>query len=253
MSSGTPRTISGRIESKEAGVRLSIYAAIRTSGADVTGFLDILAHAVNNEIWKNLQDKAGNELTFRQFIEAPYPVGVGSSVEEIKKIALLKSRHERNPETAAKLASMRRAVDDLANEALPAHGEIGRGRGKDRIPTSTGNLAFDLPRAGRKQEGRGRDYELRRLKRDRPDLAAKVIGGELSANDATIAAGFKHRRVSVPADDPEAAARTLLKCYGRDGFARLVEAGRRLRSEPGSDQRDPQAHRGGDMAAGGGG
>jgi hypothetical protein len=42
--------------------------------------------------------------------------------------------------------------------------------------------------------GRGRAYILARLNRDRPDLAAKVIAGEMSANAAAIEAGFRKRR-----------------------------------------------------------
>lgn len=36
-------------------------------------------------------------------------------------------------------------------------------------------------------------YALKRLKRDRPDLAAKVIAGDLSANAAAIQAGFRKK------------------------------------------------------------
>jgi hypothetical protein len=35
-------------------------------------------------------------------------------------------------------------------------------------------------------DDRGSNYNLKRLKRDRPDLAEKVIAGELSANAAAI-------------------------------------------------------------------
>ena len=37
-------------------------------------------------------------------------------------------------------------------------------------------------------------YTLARLKRDRPDLAAKVIKRELSANAAAIQAGFRKKK-----------------------------------------------------------
>ena len=41
--------------------------------------------------------------------------------------------------------------------------------------------------------GNNPTYALKRLKRDRPDLAAKVIAGELSANAAAIEAGFRKK------------------------------------------------------------
>jgi hypothetical protein len=42
---------------------------------------------------------------------------------------------------------------------------------------------------------RGTDptYTLKRLKRDRPDLAEKVVRGELSAHAAAIGAGFRKK------------------------------------------------------------
>jgi hypothetical protein len=43
-------------------------------------------------------------------------------------------------------------------------------------------------------------YTVARLKRDRPDLAARVEVGELSANAAAIEAGFRRKTMTVPAD-----------------------------------------------------
>jgi hypothetical protein len=41
--------------------------------------------------------------------------------------------------------------------------------------------------------GNNPTYTLKRLKRDRPDLADKVIAGEMSANAAALAAGFRKK------------------------------------------------------------
>ena len=42
-------------------------------------------------------------------------------------------------------------------------------------------------------DGRGVTYILRRLKRDRPDLLKRFVSGEMSANAAAVAAGFRKR------------------------------------------------------------
>lgn len=47
-------------------------------------------------------------------------------------------------------------------------------------------------------KGRGAGYQTRRLERDRPDLAARVKAGDLSANAAAIEAGFRPKTVTVP-------------------------------------------------------
>ena len=50
---------------------------------------------------------------------------------------------------------------------------------------------------------------LRRLARDRPDLHARVVAGELTASAAARAAGFRSRTLTLPADDLVLLARTL--------------------------------------------
>ena len=45
--------------------------------------------------------------------------------------------------------------------------------------------------------GTSRDQALRRLRKDRPDLHAKVLAGELSAHRAMVEAGFRHRPTAL--------------------------------------------------------
>ena len=57
-------------------------------------------------------------------------------------------------------------------------------------------------------------YVLARLKRDRPDLAAQVVDGTLSANEAAIAAGIRKRYIRVRADDQQVAIAKLEEHFG---------------------------------------
>jgi len=45
----------------------------------------------------------------------------------------------------------------------------------------------------RTRGGTGREYTIRRLRRDAPELAERVLRGELSANAAAIEAGIRPR------------------------------------------------------------
>jgi hypothetical protein len=63
---------------------------------------------------------------------------------------------------------------------------------------------------------------MRRLNRDRPDLAQAVAEGRLSANAAAIEAGFRRRKVSVPVDVPESTARTLRRYMSPEQLAELA-------------------------------
>lgn len=71
--------------------------------------------------------------------------------------------------------------------------------------------------------GNTKAYTLRRLAKDRPDLLAKVEGGEMSANQAAIEAGF--RKVKTPFE-------IVLALWPKLSDEEKVEAGRRLGLRP---------------------
>ena len=69
-----------------------------------------------------------------------------------------------------------RQLIDAAVGAAPVH--VGRGQSGDNVTPKRGSSPT---------------YALRRLKRDRPDLANKVVRGEMSAHAAAIEAGFRKK------------------------------------------------------------
>ena len=91
---------------------------------------------------------------------------------------------------------IRRMLAEDVPEAAPHGGPRGQG--------SATTLSHD----------RDATYVLARLKRDRPDLAAQVVDGTLSANEAAIAAGIRKRYIRVRADDPKAAIAKLEEHFG---------------------------------------
>jgi hypothetical protein len=66
------------------------------------------------------------------------------------------------------LITVHRTVTDGRTPALPDHGEIGRGR--DRI---------DIVNSKKVKGGNDQTYTIRRLKRDAPELAERVIADDL--------------------------------------------------------------------------
>jgi hypothetical protein len=67
-------------------------------------------------------------------------------------------------------------------------------------------------------EGTSQAKALRHLRKDRPDLLERVLlpkghKDRLTAHQAMIVAGYRYRTLTVRADDPEHAARTLRKHY----------------------------------------
>jgi hypothetical protein len=75
-------------------------------------------------------------------------------------------------------------------QAVGEHGgqEGNQNAAKDKEKNEGDNITFVSPK-----RGTGRTYTLRRLKRDRPDLAAKVTAGEISANAAALEAGIRKK------------------------------------------------------------
>jgi hypothetical protein len=94
-------------------------------------------------------------------------------------------------------------------ELLPLLREASTGKhGGDRKSEDfkSDNITLETPARGKKttsngpslEPGNSRDYILARLKRDHPELAERVVDGDLSANAAAIEAGF--RRKATPLD-----------------------------------------------------
>jgi hypothetical protein len=78
------------------------------------------------------------------------------------------------------------------------------------------------------KQGTGKAYTLDRLSKENPDLYQSVVNGELSANAAAIAAGWRKKTVTVT-DDPASAAKTLREKFGDEWFKAMVqEAGMEL-------------------------
>jgi hypothetical protein len=124
-----------------------------------------------HEGWRTLQDPGGRTFTtYSQFCKAKWPHGLGRRAEEIDTLF---------KEGAAKRSGQALAADENVGP-LFEHGGDRKEQGNN----------VTLPERGNKAE-----YLVRRLKRDRPDIAADLAAGKYpSARAAAIAAGI----VTVP-------------------------------------------------------
>jgi len=99
-----------------------------------------------------------------------------------------------------------------AERIIASHKEAGAMGGR-------GNKAPDNVRGF---YGNQATYTLARLKRDHPALADRVVAGELSANAAAIAAGFRKRTVALPLD-VAGAIRVLRKNFSKAELGEIWE------------------------------
>jgi len=167
-------------------------------------FLDLLAHAMREKVW----EQRGQ--TFKEFLEADYPHGVGLPETELRKIVQLKHKHE--DRSAEKANEMRALREKILYPNLLKHG------GDHKSEGYQGNNITLKP-----DRGTSESYAIGRLKRDRSDLAEKVLAGEMSANAAAIEAGFRKKTLTVPVE-PRGIARTLRKHLTPEQIAEVVEA-----------------------------
>lgn len=155
----------------------------------------ILRNVIQDKLWAKRCDKNGELfLSFDAFVTAPLWHGLESSIDDLRLYC------KKHPEVLQMV--------EAETEALPAHGGARAEQGNNVTLPKRGNAST---------------YTLKRLKRDRPDLAERVISGVMSANAAAIKAGFRKRTISVP-EDIEAAADVLIRHFGEHGLLQLIDA-----------------------------
>lgn len=133
----------------------------------------LLGRVLREGLWKERVIKTGEIITFdsfERFVVTPPLEGLGASVRLIRNIIRDDIK-----------------TTDLLDQAL---------KHPDGNPTGanqhTGGTVDNIHGSDR-PTGTSRDAALRRLRKDRPDLHARVIADELTAHAAMVEAGFRRR------------------------------------------------------------
>lgn len=131
----------------------------------------MIADAIDKQVWTTYQSSLKDRPwgTFEAWVAHPLWEGLNSSVDEL----LFFCRKE--PEVQQRIRA--------------ALGEMPKPGGKREHGDNVTMPPLD--------RGNSETYALKRLKRDAPELAEKVVRGELSAHAAAIAAGFRKKLVQV--------------------------------------------------------
>ena len=161
---------------RDEELREHLLVTKRTSGGDPSLLLDLLAELLERKSWEQRKGRNGTPWSFLRYVQTPFDDGgLGWDVEEVKNIIRFEHKREKegvrhDPAKAAEMEAMRRKVRDLLN---PEARDVGRPNSADNVDNVNNNKG-----------GNSESYTVRRLKRDRPGLAEKVIEGEMSANAA---------------------------------------------------------------------
>jgi hypothetical protein len=149
---------------------------LRSGQSNLTTVLPaLITRIIKDQLWIGQRSFHGHEFkTFRQFVEDETSGGL-----RVKYNVLMDyCKHD---------TECTRLLKELEPELAKQGGDGSNQYSKKENSKGSNTTLAD----------RGSTYTLRRLKRDRPDLAQKVIGGDLSAHAAAIEAGFRKRMVQV--------------------------------------------------------
>lgn len=215
--------------SKEERLRLRLYSERRHDGGDPSQLLELLAVIIEERIWERLADEeTGQPMTFRTLIETPWPAGVGMKLEHLETYLKLPHKFEhQDPAISTRMQALRQEAKRLLHpplmndeEWMEAKQEGGAKGGRGHVAEKP-TLYYNVGLEEKEKQGTSSAYALRRLQRDRPDLAEQVIMGEKSANEAAIEAGFRQKTITIPVE-PTAAARRIRNNFTDEQVAELI-------------------------------
>ncbi|MCW7941629.1 hypothetical protein AAW14_06165 [Streptomyces hygroscopicus] len=191
---------------------------LRRDGGSPGSALEGLAAIVEDETWRKVPSGPSRPepfTSFRRFVEANPPFGLGYSIKQLRALLQLQHPGEGATEIRERMEAMRAEVARLiAEDVIPAQ-NVGR-------PEATSNVhATNINRSD------SSEYVVARLKRDDPDLAERVVNGEITANAAARQKGWRKPRVVLTS--PESIATALRRHLGPDDIAALI---RLLLNEP---------------------
>jgi hypothetical protein len=175
----------------------ALESAIRYGGSGLTDVPDLVVKVIDGELWRQFKSPKGqeNHPTFEAFVAAPNPGGLGATVDMLKD-----------------LCHRRKDVLDRIDEALQ----------EQKRPGARTDLVDNVHKVER-PSGNSESAALRRLRKDRPDLHARVLAGELTAHAAAIEAGFRKRTTTIRTDDPESIAATLRRQLDPDVLTHVTK------------------------------
>jgi len=187
---------------------------LRRDGGSPGSALEGLAAIVEDNTWAKVPcgpDDSRPFATFRHFVEAAPPFGLGYSTKQLGALLQLQHPGEGSADIHSRMEAMRSEVRQLLASAIePAAPSIhaGPGRGHE---TDGATKGFGANTA---------EYVVGRLKRDDPTLAERVVRGEVTANAAARQAGIRKPRILLTS--PASVAAALRRHMSADDLARLI-------------------------------
>jgi hypothetical protein len=179
-----------------------------TSGLALKNVPGLLRHIIEGDMWQErMVTQTGEVVTYRRFVDfvtAPMPKGLQTTVNLLIDIC--------------------QTYGDMQAVGMIAQaegGKQGNPTGANQWSGNSNNITVstgDTP-----DRGTSVSYTMRRLAKTAPEIHERVVAGELSPNAAAIEAGFRVRKMQIPAD-PEAAGRYFAGRVDREWMEAMLDA-----------------------------
>ena len=196
-------------------------------------FYELLKLIEDNELYrKPLYVGQGQQVAFESFQEY-FEARVGKPFVTWAQLeSTYQYAHKFMPELLAgsyknaqeKKAAAAQATDaaDVASDR-PAGGN-NNPTGRNQYSTEEAEDNVDNIHVDQRPSGTSESAALRRLRKDRPDLHAQVLSGEVSAHAASVEAGFRPKRFTVPnANNPASIVSTLRRQLDPETLAMVTK------------------------------
>lgn len=166
----------------------------------------VVKSMIRDEVWKHLTDKNGKCFAdFPSFVEYNLWWGLETSYDRLIDFC------RDDAECRQMLLEQMPAVSNKG-------GQEGNGNAAKEKNEGDNITLVSNPR------GTSATHTLKRLKRDNPELAERVVNGDLSANAAAIEAGFRKPTITLQSSNPVRAAETIHAKFGPEFAQALKEA-----------------------------
>lgn len=194
-----------------------------SSGNALANVPSLLKKVIAEQMWRERFVTQTKQVitfkSFREFVEADPPEGLKANVNLLIRICT-------DYEDLEAVSLISTEVGGKPGGNNNPYGMMGK-PDDNRIKVSNTNIdSVDKP-----SRGDTTDFVIRRLSKQRPDIHARVIAGELSPNAAAIEAGYRKEKFQLPRD-PVAAGRYLAYRVDKDWLMECVDAYMKEAHEP---------------------
>lgn len=170
---------------------------VNSTGWELKNLPGMVKRVITENMWHERVVRITGEIatfkTFGEFVTTAPPAGLGTDVDTLERLC-------RDDDEA--LALLRQATTN------PKHVHV----------SDANNISIRKP-----AHGTSKAYTLDRLTRERPDLYARVVNKELTANAAAIEAGWHPRKVQV-VKEPQAVVSFILRHFSDEERDYIVRA-----------------------------